>query len=169
MLGKFASGLLGELKNVASEMDRQQSRKRELEGELANLTGVLASGQLSSTIMIAIAEREISEITERMFSSSEDSIRSRIAAMRTTAKSKLRDLRGLPGRDVTVARSALSNHIDKIEMGADGKVYVAGGGNCNFLGNDLGMVPGARIELATPAFSGRRSTTELPRHVIYKV
>jgi hypothetical protein len=25
------------------------------------------------------------------------------------------------------------------------------------------MVPGARIELATPAFSGRRSTTELPR------
>ena len=27
------------------------------------------------------------------------------------------------------------------------------------------MVPGARIELATPAFSGRRSTGELPRHV----
>jgi hypothetical protein len=26
-------------------------------------------------------------------------------------------------------------------------------------------VPGARIELATPAFSGRRSTTELPRHM----
>ena len=27
------------------------------------------------------------------------------------------------------------------------------------------MVPGARIELATPAFSGRRSTTELPRQL----
>jgi hypothetical protein len=27
------------------------------------------------------------------------------------------------------------------------------------------LVPGARIELATPAFSGRRSTTELPRHM----
>ena len=26
------------------------------------------------------------------------------------------------------------------------------------------MVPGARIELATPAFSGRRSTNELPWH-----
>src|SRR6266852_3813771 len=26
------------------------------------------------------------------------------------------------------------------------------------------VVPGARIELATPAFSGRRSTNELPRH-----
>jgi hypothetical protein len=30
------------------------------------------------------------------------------------------------------------------------------------------MVPGARIELATPAFSGRRSTTELPRHVVFR-
>ena len=29
------------------------------------------------------------------------------------------------------------------------------------------MVPGARIELATPAFSGRRSTGELPRHINY--
>jgi hypothetical protein len=32
------------------------------------------------------------------------------------------------------------------------------------------MVPGARIELATPAFSGRRSTNELPRqsmHLVY--
>jgi Carboxypeptidase regulatory-like domain len=29
---------------------------------------------------------------------------------------------------------------------------------------DVRVVPGARIELATPAFSGRRSTSELPRH-----
>jgi hypothetical protein len=28
------------------------------------------------------------------------------------------------------------------------------------------LVPGARIELATPAFSGRRSTSELPRHAL---
>src|SRR5437588_7728492 len=32
------------------------------------------------------------------------------------------------------------------------------------LGVAVSMVPGARIELATPAFSGRRSTNELPRH-----
>ncbi len=30
------------------------------------------------------------------------------------------------------------------------------------------MVPGARIELATPAFSGRRSTNELPWHVVFR-
>ncbi len=32
-------------------------------------------------------------------------------------------------------------------------------------GMAISMVPGARIELATPAFSGRRSTNELPRHI----
>jgi hypothetical protein len=34
---------------------------------------------------------------------------------------------------------------------------------------DVRVVPGARIELATPAFSGRRSTGELPRHMVYLV
>ena len=51
--------------------------------------------------------------------------------MRTTAKSKLKDLRSLLGGDVTVARTALLNQVDRIQMRADGKVYVAKG-NWNF-------------------------------------
>jgi site-specific DNA recombinase len=135
VLAEYESALFKELGNMASEMGRMQSRKRELEGELANLTRALASGQLSPTIMAAIAdrEREVSEITERVVSSSEDSIKTRIAAMRTTAKSKLKDLRSLLGGDVTVARTALLNHVDRIQMRADGKVYVAKG-NWNFFG-----------------------------------
>ena len=135
VLAKYESALLKELENIASEMDRMRSRKRELEGELANLTHALASGQLSPTIMAAIAdrEREVSEITERVVSSSEDSVKTRIAAMRTTAKSKLKDLRSLLGGDGMAARTALLNHVDRIQMMADGKVYVAKG-NWNFLG-----------------------------------
>jgi hypothetical protein len=40
-------------------------------------------------------------------------------------------------------------------------------GQIDFFGEEAlhaWVVPGARIELATPAFSGRRSTNELPRH-----
>lgn len=135
VLAKYESALLKELENMASEMDRMQSRKRELEGELANLTRALASGQLSPTIMAAITdrEREVSEITECVVSSSENSIKTRVAAMRTTAKSKLKDLRSLLGGDVTVARTALLNHVDRIQMRADGKVYIAKG-NWNFFG-----------------------------------
>jgi len=55
---KFETGLLKELGSMNAEMDAMQSRERELETELSNLTKVLVSGQLSSTIMAAIAERE---------------------------------------------------------------------------------------------------------------
>ena len=127
VMEKFETGLLKELENLGSEMDSMHTRKRELEGELANLTRALASGQLSPTIMAAIAEREreISEITERVVSSSEESIKSRVENMRVTARTKLKDLRGLLGGDVTVARAALLKHVEKIEMEASGKTYVA--------------------------------------------
>jgi site-specific DNA recombinase len=134
-LEKFEFGLLKQLQSIGNEMDRMESRKRDLEGELANLTSALAGGRFSPTIMAAIAEREreISEITERVVSSNEDSIKTRIAAMRTTAKSKLKDLRGVLGGDVMAARTALLNHVDRIQMEADGKVYVAKG-TWNLLG-----------------------------------
>ena len=57
VMEKFEAGLLKELENMGSEMGRIEKRKCELEGELANLTRVIASGQLSPTIMTAIAER----------------------------------------------------------------------------------------------------------------
>ena len=111
------------------------ARKRELEGELENLTLVLASGQLSPTIIAAISkrEREISEITERVVSSSEGSIKTRVANMTAMAKAKLNDLRGLLGGGATLARAALMKHVGKIEMEANGKTYVASG-NWNLLG-----------------------------------
>ena len=136
VMEKFEAGLLKELENMGSEMGRIEKRKCELECELANLTRVIASGQMSPTIMTAIAEREreIAEITERVISSNEDSIKTRIASMRTIAKAKLKDLCGLLSGDVIVARAALLRHVEKIEMEANGEDYVAKG-NWNFLGN----------------------------------
>ena len=55
--------------------------------------------------------------------------------------------------------------LEKIILTPDGRAYVASG-SWNLLGGvAVTMVPGARIELATPAFSGRRSTNELPRQL----
>ncbi len=121
-----------------------ESRKRELESELANLTKALAVGEPSTTIMGAIAEREkeIAEITNRVVSSNEDSIKNRVASMTATAKVKLKDLRGLLGGDVTVARAALLKHVERIEIEADGKTYVAKG-NWNFLGDAMRPRDGA--------------------------
>jgi hypothetical protein len=137
VLEKFQVGLLNELDNISGKMDRMYSRKRELEAELANLTKALAGGQLSPTIMAAIAdrEREIAQITDATISSSAESIKSRIGTMRTAAKAKLQHLRGLLGGDgdVTIARAELLKHVSQIVMEPHGKSYVAKG-DWNLLG-----------------------------------
>jgi hypothetical protein len=62
-----------------------------------------------------------------------------------------------------LAREGIAKHLQKISLQPMHRTCVASG-NCHSLGNVANcVVPGARIELATPAFSGRRSTTELPR------
>jgi Recombinase zinc beta ribbon domain len=138
VMDKFESGLLKELETMGTELDAMESRKRELARELENLTKALASGQLSPTIMAAIAEREreMAAITERVISSNEESIKTRVANMTATAKAKLNDLRELLGGEAAVARATLMKHVEKIEMESSGKVYVAKG---NW--NSLGMLP----------------------------
>jgi hypothetical protein len=77
-------------------------------------------------------------------------------------ESRLTELRALFGAEAVTIRAELSKHVQKITLTPEGRSYVASG-TWNVLGVNPWMVPGARIELATPAFSGRRSTNELPR------
>ena len=67
------------------------------------------------------------------------------------------------------AGQALAKHISGITVGADDTGSIKYKENSNFreMTGSAGMVPRARIELATPAFSGRRSTTELLRQVVH--
>jgi hypothetical protein len=81
VMDKFQAGLLKEMERLPGRMDRTQRKERAVERELANLANAVAAGQHAPTIMAAIAaarEREISDITEQVVSSSEDSIKSRI-------------------------------------------------------------------------------------------
>ncbi len=167
VLEKFEQGLLKSLKGIDRELSQMRRRKAVLKREIDNLVAEVAAGRRSPSIMQAIADREseISTITEKAVSSTPDSIRAQVANLRVSARAKLRDLRHLLSEDVHVARAALRNHVDKITLTPEGKTVEATG-DWKLLGEYPGMVPGARIELATPAFSGRRSTGELPRHTV---
>jgi site-specific DNA recombinase len=137
VMEKFQIGLLREMERLTDRMARMERRKQTLQRELANLTNALAGGHHSPTIMTAIGEREreMSDLTEQVVSASEDSIKSRMVAMRVAAKAKLKDLRGLLGGDVdvAVARAALLKHVSQIEMQPQGKSYIAKG-DWNLLG-----------------------------------
>jgi hypothetical protein len=80
----------------------------------------------------------------------------------------MKDLVGLLNCDAPRVRAELAKDISAITMAAEGEPYIASG-SWDLLGRGEWMVPEARIELATPAFSGRRSTTELLRQVVHKV
>jgi site-specific DNA recombinase len=144
VMEQFEEGLLRELSNIPNEMGTMNSRKTELQHEISNLTEALAQGQFSTSIMAAIAEREkeISEIAQRVISSNEGSISGRIGKMRIEAKAKLKDLRGVLNGDVVVARAALLKHVERIEMEANGRTYVAKG-NWNLLGDGMRPTDGA--------------------------
>ncbi|MGC1655261.1 MAG: recombinase family protein, partial [Candidatus Acidiferrales bacterium] len=135
VLDLFESELLRELANIGGEMDTMRKRKATLQAEVANLAKVVASGLHSPTVIDAIAEREreISEIGERLLSSSPDSIRSRVKSLRASALLRVRDLRECLNGDPAAARAYLTKHVEKIVMAPDDGRYVASG-NWNLLG-----------------------------------
>jgi site-specific DNA recombinase len=86
---------------------------------------------------------------------------------RRFVSNRLENLSALLRKDSRIAREEIAKHLQKITLKPALRTYVATG-TWDWLGVLGGaatmVVPGARIELATPAFSGRRSTSELPRH-----
>jgi PadR family transcriptional regulator len=75
------------------------------------------------------------------------------------------------GYAIMSAVQDMSSEVLRVEEGslypALHRMEEAGWIRAEWITKDTGrrVVPGARIELATPAFSGRRSTNELPRHI----
>jgi hypothetical protein len=145
-------------------------RKEKLEGELRNLTRMAADGMDSPSLRQGITEREaeISALTAQTLGRGKNSVHTQVRDLRKFVMTDLGDLRALlsSGDNVLATRMELAKHVKEIVMlpGKEaGEIKYTG--NWDLLGDCAeGSVPRARIGLATPAFSGPRSTGELPRH-----
>ncbi len=135
------------------------ARKAKIEEEIENCTNAIAEGQPSKFLIAKLVEleRELEGVVACLRGARTDAIETQFRDTRKFVELRLKDLGKLLNAEPRLARAAIANHVQKIEVTPDGKSYVASGSWA------VSMVPGARIELATPAFSGRRSTTELPR------
>ncbi len=152
-----------------------REEKHRIESELERLVEMIAVGNGSLTIMGAITEREarLREITNQVIEPGAGSLQEKLQELKTFAISRLTRLRGLLANPLAIheARALLAEQIGKFTLerisGFDDGISFRANGEIDFFGDKAlhaWMVPGARIELATPAFSGRRSTSELPRH-----
>lgn len=108
-------------------------------------------------------ERQLADLREFAAASQPETFQLRMREMRKFVETRLRDLQALFGAEAVTIRAEIAKHVQKITLTPEGRTYVVSG-TWDLLGAKPWMVPGARIELATPAFSGRRSTSELPRH-----
>jgi hypothetical protein len=144
-----------------------------IQQQIANCTNAIADGQPSKFLVAKLSdlERELDAATEKIHSLRPDNLALNLCDARKFVERRLTDLRRLLNSDARGARAAISKHVQKITLTPAGRSYIVSGER-DLLGENSGaamMVPGARIELATPAFSGRRSTGELPRHSVHLV
>ena len=75
---EFSSQLRTRLESVSGDLAQWRSRKEKLEREIRNFTDAIADGGYSKSMVdaIAVREREIGAITDRLLSSSAESVRS---------------------------------------------------------------------------------------------
>jgi hypothetical protein len=128
----------------------------------------LSDGYSSSiTAEIARLEGQLAAIRERLKTSDAATVKLHMHDTRYFVQTPIQNLNALWEGEPRIAREEIAKHVKKITLKPMLRSYVATG-TWDWLGVPgpaaTMVVPGARIELATPAFSGRRSTTELPRH-----
>ena len=115
-------------------------------------------------VQLTDLETQHQELTEKLAALEPRAVRLQLRNTRRFVESRLRNLQSMLTGEPRLVRAEIAKHVEKIILTPEGRTYVASG-TWDLLGSEaVTMVPGARIELATPAFSGRRSTSELPRH-----
>jgi hypothetical protein len=162
-LGQFEKELAKAVRNRAEELDAKHRHRQAIERKIINLTRALSDGYSPAiTTELAQLERQLANVVAGLADSEPLTVEKQMRNARKFVESRLANLRLLLNAEAGIVRTEIAKHVQKIILTPTGGTYIASG-SWDLLGTAAWMVPGARIELATPAFSGRRSTTELPR------
>ena len=167
-LSRFEKLLAQAMTTQSNETASTRRRIEQLEREIRNCTQAIASMGLSIFLRAQLGELETEhrQLTGKIASLDPRTVRLRLRDTRKFVEARLGDLQSLLTGEPRIARAEIAKHVQKITLAPEGRMYIASGTWDLLGGVAVTMVPGARIELATPAFSGRRSTNELPRHAI---
>ena len=138
-IGEFGRQLRTALAGLSGDVADLRRKKERLESEIQRFADAIGrGGPLDSLVQeIAKREKELKAITNRLLSTGENSLDSRLHEIRQFVTSGISDLRSLLGRDAVLAKAELHGHLSEIRMtpAEDGKNwhYVAEG-SWNLLG-----------------------------------
>jgi hypothetical protein len=99
-LAEFQRQLTTSLSELTGQLARMRRRREDIQRELRNLVDTAARCGYSATVVEAISdcERELSEITRRLFASEPESVSSEVARIRQFVSERLGNLRKLLAR-----------------------------------------------------------------------
>jgi site-specific DNA recombinase len=158
--------LVRRMNQQGTETASLRPRVEQLERQIRNCTEAVASMGLSTFLRAQLTDLETQhqELRGKLASLEPRTVRLQLRDTRRFVEARFQSLQSMLTGEPRLARAEIAKHVEKIILTPEGRTYIASG-TWDLLGSvAVTMVPGARIELATPAFSGRRSTSELPRH-----
>ena len=128
-LEEFQRQLAAALSAMNDNLCRARDRKAQLEQELANLIGAIASTGHMPSIAEAIGERERQHriITEQLLGTEQHAVTPKLQDLREFVTERLTDIRALVTSDVERARVELTKHVTHITLQPQQDHYVATG------------------------------------------
>ena len=138
---QFGRQLESSLAGVSSEITEMRSRKEKLEREIRNFTAAIGESGHSKYILeeIAIREKEISAITDRLLSAAPDSIQTKVEEMARFVGEGIDRLCEAFNGNSPKAKQELHSHLSAIRMfpteDGEGWYYIAEG-TWDLLGTD---------------------------------
>jgi hypothetical protein len=143
---------MGQETSVSNELTEMRSRKERLEREIRNFTHAIAENGHSKYILcileeMVVREKEISGISDRLLSSTPDSIQSQIEEVRRLVEDGIQNLHQLFSEESPAAKQELHKHLSAVRMypleDGEGWYYVAEG-TWDLLGFDP-LAPDIRV------------------------
>jgi hypothetical protein len=117
-VAEFGKQLRANLETVSGEIVQMRLRKEKLEGEIRNFLKAIAESGHSKYILeeVAVREREIGAITDRLLSSSAESIEGKITQIRNFVGQEVQNLSDLLSSESPVAKQELHRHLRTVTM-----------------------------------------------------
>jgi site-specific DNA recombinase len=117
-LQEFERQLTSAISELSGQVSRMHQRREQIQGELRRLIETAAACGHSATLVEAInsREQELSEITQRLFTSQSDSVAVHGAKIRRFVTERLGNIRELLYADVQKAKAELAKHVSEIRM-----------------------------------------------------
>jgi site-specific DNA recombinase len=166
---EFGRQLRQSLGNLTDELSEMRLRKEKLEKEIRNFTKAIAESGHSKYIVeeIAVREKEIAAITDRLLASSPDSLEARLGDLKQFVEDGVRNLSKLLRENAPLAKQELHSHLLAVQMypyeDGEGFCYMAHG-TWDLLGTDLNdlrsrMPEVGRFEMVAGAYSALKRPT----------